>query len=206
VLRGRAVATGSHLSPLVDGHVPALEKRLPYEPAVARALLKEAGYADGFGVTLDCVNTTSRAAVCQAIAAMLAQVNIRVTFQPSPSANFFPKLTTGGTSFFEVGWIPTTDPWAMLQNTVRTFDGSGSGAYNGGRYSNPKLDALIDAIRVEPDLARRRALTADALRLMHDDMPLLPLYRRTLTWVMRTPISAVQWPNDILELRWVRIQ
>ena len=206
VLRGRATATGSHLSPLVDGHVPALEKRLPYDPARARALLKEAGWGEGFGVTLDCVNTTSRAAVCQAIAAMLAQVGIRVTFQPSPSSLFFPKLTTSGTSFFEVGWTPTGDPWAMLQNTVRSFDGAGSGAYNGGRYSNPKLDALIDAIRVEPDLAKRRLLTADALRLMQDDLPLVPLYRRTLTWVMRANISAVQWPNDILELRWVRIQ
>jgi peptide/nickel transport system substrate-binding protein len=205
VLRGQAKPAGSHLSALVDGHLPELEQRPPYDPAAARRLLAEAGYADGFAVTLDCVNVTFRAAVCQAIASMLAQVNIRVTFQPSPSAIFFPKLTQATASFFEFGWTPSTDPWTMLNATVRTFDGAGSGAFNGGRYSNPKLDALIDAIRTEPDLARRRALTGDALRLMHADLPLLPLYRRTLTWAMRPNVHVAPLPNDVLELRWVRI-
>jgi peptide/nickel transport system substrate-binding protein len=205
VLRGQARPAGSHLSALVDGHVPELEKRLPYDPAAARKLLAEAGYADGFSVTLDCVNVTFRAAVCQAIASMLAQVNIRVTFQPSPSALFFPKLTQATSSFFEFGWTPSTDPWTTLNATVRSFDGAGSGAFNGGRYSNPTLDALVDAIRTEPDLARRRALTGDALRLLHAELPLIPLYRRTLTWVMRPQVHVVPLPNDVLELRWVRI-
>jgi peptide/nickel transport system substrate-binding protein len=48
VLRGQARATGAHLSPLVDGHVPELETRLPYDPAAARKLLTEAGYPNGF--------------------------------------------------------------------------------------------------------------------------------------------------------------
>jgi peptide/nickel transport system substrate-binding protein len=205
VLRGQATPTGSFISPLVDGHVPALERRLAHDPARARALLKEAGYPDGFGVTLDCVNITFRTAVCQAIAAMLTQVGIRVSFQPSPSALFFPKLTQATASFFEFGWTPAVDVWSTLNSIVRTWDGKGSGQFNGGRYSNPRLDALTDAIRVEPDLAKRRALIGDALRLMNDDLPLVPLYRRKLTWVMRPNIDVVQWPSDVLELRWVRI-
>lgn len=205
VLRGQGTPTGSHLSRLVDGWQPEFEARLPYDPAKARALLAQAGYGEGFGVTLDCVNVTFRAAVCQAISAMLAQVGIRVNFHPSPAAIFFPKLTQATASFFEFGWSPGTDAWAMLQNTVRTFDGAGSGAFNGGRYSNPALDALIDAIRVEPDADRRRRLVGEALRLLREDLPLIPLYRRTLTWAMRPNIHVVQWPNDVLELRWVRI-
>jgi peptide/nickel transport system substrate-binding protein len=206
VLRGQATPTGSFFSPQVDGYVPALEKRLAYDPARARALLQEAGYAEGFGVTLDCVNVTYRAAVCQAIAAMLTQVGIRVTFQASPSSLFFPKLTQATTSFFEFGWSPATDPWVAMNNVFRTYDGKGSGAFNGGRYSNPKVDQLIDAIRVEPDLGQRRARTADLLRLLTEDAALIPLYRRKLTWVMRPNIDVVQWPNDVLELRWVRIR
>ena len=65
---------------------------------------------------------------------------------------------------------------------------------------------LIDAIRVEPDLQKRRAMVGEALRLLGDDLALVPLYRRTLTWVMRPNIDAVHWPNDVLELRWVRIR
>ena len=205
VLRGQARPAGSHLSKLVDGYVPELETRLAYDPAAARTLLKQAGYPEGFAVTLDCVNVTFRAAVCQAIAAMLAQVNIRVSFQPSPSATFFPKLTQASTSFFEFGWSPGVDPWAVLNSIVRTYDGAGSGQFNGGRYSSAKLDQLIDGIRIEPDITTRRRMTGDALRLMHDELPLIPLYRRTVAWVMRTNISAAQWPNDVLELRWARV-
>jgi peptide/nickel transport system substrate-binding protein len=193
------------VSRLIDGYVPDLERRLPYDPAAARALLKEAGYADGFGVTLDCVNATFRAAVCQAIAGMLAQVGIRTTFQPWPTATFFPKLTQATTSFFEFGWSPGTDPWPTLNAIVRSHGVEGAGTFNGGRYSNPQLDQLLDAIRVEPDLSRRRQLVGDALRIMRADLPLIPLYRRTLTWVMRPDISVAQWPNDILELRFVQI-
>ena len=205
VLRGQASPTGSFVSPLVTGYLPELERRLPYDPATARALLKDAGYPNGFTVQLDCVNVTFRAAVCQAITAMLAQVGIRATFQPSPSALFFPKLTQATSSFFEFGWIPTTDAWSMLNSIVRSYDGTGAGQFNGGRYSSAKLDGLIDAIRIEPDADRRRQLVGDALRLMADDLPLLPLYRRRINWVMRPNIHPVPWPNDILELRFVRV-
>ncbi len=205
VLRGQATATGSYVSKLLDGYVPDLETRPKYDPAAARALLREAGYPNGFQVTLDCVNVAYRAAVCQAITGMLAQVDIRTTFQPWPTATFFPKLTQATTSFFEFGWSPQTDPWPMLNAIVHSYGADGPGTFNGGRYSNPRLDQLIDSIRVEPDIARRRQLVGDALRLMRADLPLLPLYRRTLTWVMRPDISVAQWPSDILELRFVRI-
>ena len=205
VLRGQATPTGTYLSRLIDGSPPELDRRLRYDPAAARALLKEAGSPNGFAVTLDCVNATFRAAVCQAIAGMLAQVGIRTSFQPWPTATFFPKLTQATTSFFEFGWSPGTDAWPTLNAIVHSYGSEGAGTFNGGRYANLRLDQIIDAMRVEPDLARRRQLVGDALKLMQADLPLIPLYRRTLTWVMRPDISVAQWPNDILELRFVEI-
>lgn len=203
VLRGQGVSTGSALSPLVDGHVPALEARPKYDPAAARALLREAGYADGFAVTLDCLNVAHRAAACQAIAAMLEKVGIKVNFVPAPAATFFPKVTQATSSFMEFGWAPGPDPWFVLNTLLRSNDGLLSGAFNGGRYSNPAYDALTEAIRVEPDLARRRVLVGDALRLIREDVALIPLYRRQHNWALRPGIELVQWPNDVLELRWV---
>jgi len=205
VLRGQATATGSFVSPRVDGYLPEMEHRLEYDPAAARALLKDAGYDTGFAVTLDCVNVAWRAAVCQAIAGMLAQVGVRTTFQPWPTATFFPKVTQATTSFYEFGWSPLNDAWPTLYALLRSYGTEGAGTFNGGRYSNARLDALIDAIRIEPDLSRRRQLVGDALRLVQADLPLIPLYRRTLTWVMRPDIRVAQWPNDVLELRFVQI-
>lgn len=206
VLRGQGVPTGAFLSTRVDGSPAELDRRLPYDPAKARALLAEAGYPNGFAVTLDCVNIAWREGVCQAAAAMLTQVGIRTKLRSSPTNQFFPKLTQGTGSFVEFGWTPTTDAWASLNALFRSYDKGGLGTFNAGRYSNPKLDALIDAMRVEPDLTRRRAMVAVVLRMLAEELPYVPLYRRTLTWAMTKKVSAVQWPNDTLELRFVRVK
>lgn len=206
VLRGQATPTGSVISPLVDGHLPELDQRLPYDPKKARALLAAAGYPKGFGVTLDCVNVAYREAVCQAATAMLAQVGIRVTLRASPTNQFFPKLSQATASFIEFGWTPATDPWPMLNALFRTWTREGGGTFNAGRYSNPKLDELIDAVRTEPDITQRRARVGVALRLIHEDLPYIPLYRRMLNWAMQKKVKAVQWPNDQIELRFVKVQ
>lgn len=206
VLRGQGVPTGAFLSPKVDGSPPELDKRLPFDPVKAKALLAEAGYPNGFSVTLDCVNVPWREAVCQAMTAMLTQVGIRATLRSSPTNQFFPKLSTASASFLEFGWTPNPDAWASLNGLFRSWDKSGGGTFNAGRYSNPKLDELIDHMRVEPDLTRRRAMVGVALRIVNDDLPFIPLYRRTLTWAMNKRVSVVQWPSDSSELRWARIQ
>ena len=203
VLRGQGVPTGAFLSPRLEGSPADLDRRLPHDPARARQLLAQAGYPNGFSVTLDCVNVAWRENVCQAAAAMLTQVGIRATLRSSPTNQFFPKLSQGTASLIEYGWTPSPDAWSSLNALFRSFDRAGLGTFNAGRYSNPKLDVLIDAIRVEPDLTRRRAMIATVLRSVADDLPYIPLYRRTLTWAMARPVQVVQWPNDTIELRWV---
>ena len=74
------------------------------------------------------------------------------------------------------------------------------------RYLRALEDVLIDSMRVEPDLTRRRAMVGTVLRLATDDIAYVPLYRRTLTWAMAKKVRAVIWPNDTAELRWVRMQ
>ena len=206
VLRGQGKPTGAFLSPLLDGSPPELDQRLPYDPAKARALLSEAGYPNGFSVTLDCVNIAYRENACMAATAMLTQVGIRATLHSSPTNQFFPKLSQPSTSFIEFGFTPQPDAWSTLNALFHSKGaGMGTGTFNAGRYSNPKLDTLIDNIRTEPDLTRRRAQIGVALRLIGDDLPFVPLYRRTLTWAMAKKVNLVQWNNDTVELRWVSV-
>jgi peptide/nickel transport system substrate-binding protein len=206
VLRGQATPTGAFLSTRVDGVPADLDQRLPYDPKKARELLAQAGYPKGFAVTLECVNIAYRENVCQAATAMLAQVGIRTSLRSSPTNQFFPKLSQASASFIEFGWTPAIDAWPSLNALFHTWDKTGAGAFNAGRYSNPALDTLIDNIRVEPDMTRRRAMIGVALRLVRDDLPYIPLYRRTLTWAMAKNVHAVQWPSDIIELRWVKLR
>jgi peptide/nickel transport system substrate-binding protein len=206
VLRGQAVATGAFLSSRVEGSPPELDRRLAHDPAKARALLKAAGYPDGFDVTLDCVNIAWRENVCTAATGMLRQVGIRASLRSTGTNLFFPKLTQASASFVEFGWTPSPDAWASLNALFRTYDKAGLGTFNAGRYSNPQLDVLIDNIRIEPDLLRRRAMVGTALRLIDEQLPYIPLYRRKLNWALAKGVQAVQWPNDAIELRWVRMK
>jgi peptide/nickel transport system substrate-binding protein len=206
VLRGEGSVTGSFFSPLVDGYLPEFEQRPKADAAAARALLKEAGYENGFAVQMDCVNVAWRASVCQAAASMLEKVGIKASLVTSPSSVFFPKLSQATGTLVEFGWSATPDAWNIFQSLVRSNDGLAAGAFNAGRYSNPKLDTLIDGLRIEPNLAKRRAMVQDALRIVQAELPLVPLYRRKHNWVMRPNVEAVQWPSDVLELRWVSIR
>ena len=132
------------------------------------------------------------------------QVGIRATLRAWPTNQFFPKLSAATTSLAEFGWGASPEPWPSLNALLRSWDRAGFGTFNAGRYANPRLDRMIDELRVEPDLTRRRAMVATVLRTATDDVALVPLYRRTLTWAMKRTVKAVQWPNDTLELRWLR--
>jgi peptide/nickel transport system substrate-binding protein len=206
VLRGLATPTGALIAPAA-GDAPGPDPRPRYDPAQARALLAEAGYAGGFDVTMDCVNVAFREHVCQAIAAMLTQAGIRATLRTSPSAQFFPMITQGKASLAEFGFTGTTDdPWQSLNGLLHSWDVDGGGTFNAGRYANPALDALIDRLRAEDDPDRRGALVDAALRIARDDVAYVPLYRRTLSWAMQKRVHVVMSPDDILAARWVSVR
>ena len=207
VLRGQGVAAGSVFAPIMEGHAPEFEQRLRHDPVRARALLAEAGWPRGFSTPMECVNVPWRMSVCQAVAAMLAQVGIRVDLHASPGAQFYPQVTQGTAPFLEYGWTTTADAWANLNGLLRSWTPSGGGTFNAGRYANARLDVLIDDIRTEGDPARRRALVAGALRIAGEDLPYVPLFRRVINWAMRQEVErVVMWPDDTVPVEWVRMR
>jgi len=207
VLKGLATPTGDLLAPEFGTPAAPGDPRLRYDPVHARELLREAGYPDGFDLTMDCVNVAIREHVCQAIAAMLTQVGIRANLRTSPSAQFFPMITQGKVSLAEFGFTGTyEDAWQSLNGLLHTWDKNGGGTFNAGRYSNPRLDALVDAVRTERDPANRRTLVATALKLASDDIAYVPLYRRTLSWVMQKKVHVVMSPDDTIAVRWVVVK
>lgn len=209
VLRGLAVPTGSLVAAQVNGYSASADKRLPYDPARARQLLTEAGYPSGFRVTLDCPNNRyiQDEQVCQAIAAMLAKVGIAVRLDALPRVQYFPKIQKGDTSFYLLGILPTThDAWISLFSIAHSVGKEGAGDWNFGRYANPKVDALIDAIRVELDPTKRNRLIEQALILHNADVGHIPLYQQVIPWAMRSNIKAVHTPDNFLEIRWVSVE
>ena len=160
VMRGQARPTGQIFGPGVNGFVEANDARPALDLEGARRLLTEAGYPNGFGVTLDCPNDryVNDEAICTAVTSMLARIGVRVTLNAQTRARFFAEVNAPryNTSFYLLGWTPNTyDAHNALFNLAATRDGT-RGMFNNGGYSNPAFDALVDRIGIETVPARRQ--------------------------------------------------
>lgn len=210
IMRGAATPTAALVGAGIRG-LPADLPRYPFDPDAARGLLAAAGYPDGFALGMDCPNDryVNDAAICQAVAAMLAKVGIRVTLTVQPRSLFFAKvLGQGGydTSFFLLGWAPNTfDSWNALFNLAHSRDAAtAAGTFNVGGFADPQLDALIDGAASAADPAARDAMLQGAWRRLHDAVAFIPLHQQHMAWGLRTTFDVVQRPDDQLVWRFVR--
>ena len=210
VMRGLSIPTAVMFAPQVAGYAKDLDKVRPADRERAKKLLAEAGYPQGFEVTLDCPNNRYIAdeKICIAIAGMLAQVNIKVRVNAMPRAQYFPKIQKFDTSFYMLGWgVPTFDSQYAVQSLLRTLvPKTADGDYNLGKYSNEKVDAAIDKLKTEVDPAKRAALTREVLQVHMADVGHIPLHHQVIPWAMRSNVSVVHRADNRLTVKWVRIQ
>src|SRR6202048_532774 len=136
------------------------------DPDGAKKLMAEAGYADGFEVTMDCPNDryVNDADICQAVVGMLARIGVKVNLLAQPKAQYFGKvLKPGGyqTSFYLLGWTPASmDSHNVLFDILGCRDDpkSSRGEANLGGYCNKQMDELADKVLVETETAKRDLL------------------------------------------------
>lgn len=202
LLRDQATPTGCLLpSALTCARIPELDLRRPaFMPERARQLLSEAGYPDGFKLTLDCPNdrNVNDEVLCVGLAGMLAKVGIELKVNLMPRSQFFPKLDRLESSAYLMAWggaeldaQPTMEPLMHSWDEV-----TGRGEVNFGRFSDKTLDHLIASAAVESNPDRRWQLVRDALLLHQSQNYHLPLYRQTLSWAMRAHVQAMPAANN----------
>jgi len=185
---------------------PALETRLPLDLVAARRLMAEAGYPDGFEVTLDCPNNryVNDESICLALASMWAQIKVKVRVNAMPRVNYFPKIEKYDTSMYMLGWGGAiTDAETLLTAVLRNPGEKGVGSYNYGRARNDKFDALAAQSSNEPDARKREALIKAALAEYREQIQLIPLHRQVIPWAARAGVNAVHRADNWLELSWV---
>lgn len=200
VMRGLSNPVGSMVTKTENGYAPEADKRLPLDIAKGKKLLAEAGYPNGFEITLDCGNNQPAADICQSMPAMLGKIGITVKPNIVPSANYFAKLQKFDSSFYLLSWgTPTSDALYTLQFTLRSRDGKypGNGDGNYGQYKNAELDRLLDAARTENDPAKRNALLRDAQLHINRELPVIPLHQAIIPWAMKKNVTAAFPPNSV---------
>ena len=188
---------------------PKLESRLPYDVATARKLLAEAGYPDGFDITLDCPNNryVNDERICIALASMWAQIKVRVKVNAMPRTLYFPKIEKFDTSLFLTGWGGgSTDAETMLTPVLRNRGEQGVGVANYGGIANNEADALAAASTIEIDPKKRESIVKAALQAYRDQVNIIPLHRQVIPWAMRKEVNMPHSANNWVSMDWVTIR
>ncbi len=187
--------------------------RYPYDPEAAKALLAEAGYADGFEVSMDCPNDryVNDEAICQATAAFLARVGIKINLNAQPKAKYFAKvLASGGfdTSFYMLGWTPGSfDSYNILKNLNNCRDDKGTASpFNLGGYCNPKVDELTKLVLSENDEEKRNALISEAYTIINNEVSHIPLHQQALAWGVSDKVTVTQRADNKFLLKYVNFK
>ena len=192
IMGGVAVAAGELLPPTMFGANRDM-KAPKADPDGAKKLLAEAGYPDGFALTLSTPNDRyiNDAQIAQAVAQMLTRVGLKVSVEAMTSSQFFARRTRREFGFWLAGWISDTGEMsAQIKPLAATPDKEkGWGTTNPGGYSNPKVDALLEQALGTIDDGRRAALLAETSRVAMADYGVLPLHFEMSTWAMRHDLA-----------------
>jgi peptide/nickel transport system substrate-binding protein len=193
VMNGFAKPAGQYHPDVVFGYDKSI-KRPAYNPEKAKKLLAEAGYPNGFEVVLDAPNDryVNDEQIAQAIASSLSKIGIKVKVNAIPKATFFPKTDRLDTSFFLIGWASSDgDGSSFLDGIVHTYDTEkGYGRYNRGRYSNAKVDALIEKAGVTLDKNERLQYMIEAQKIaLIEEQNVIPLHLQVDLYASRKAVS-----------------
>jgi len=180
VFNGHAYPAYQGVPKHVAGHVDGM-KGVKYDPEMAKKLLAEAGYPNGFTVKLDAPNNRypNDFRVAEAIASQLAKVGIKVELNLMPKSIFFDYIRPGDkTSLCLTGWgFDTGEAGLWYRTMFYTRDKKrGFGGSNRGHYSNPVFDDLVDKAEASATMDERTKYLQELTKLADKEMPFIPLY------------------------------
>ena len=214
VMRGLSTPSALMIAPQLF----ALSKdftRPKLDPDGAKKLLAEAGYPDGFEVTMDCPNDryVNDSAICQAVVGMLARIGVKINLLAQPKQQYFAKvLKPGGyqTSFYLLGWTPaSSDSHNVLHDIMGCRDDAADptrGEANLGGYCNKQVDTLTDKVLLETDDAKRDQLIKQAFEIGIKDYGYIPLHQQALAWGVSKKVKLTQRADNQVLLYWATKQ
>ena len=192
VMEGLSVPTKNLVPSTMFGHNPKLAPD-KFDPVAARKLLTEAGYPEGFALTLHGPNNryVNDEQITQTVAQMLSRIGIATKVETMPMSALLGRGPKHELSMAMLGWGASTgEVSSPLRALLATVDKDrGNGAFNWGRYSNKKMDALLDEALRTVDDKKRLTLLQDAVAEAMNDVGFLPIHHQVTTWAMRKDVS-----------------
>ncbi len=166
------------------GHNDALQPR--YNIKKAKQLMKDAGYENGFTVTMMAPNNryVNDAKIAQAAASMLAKINIKVDLKTMPKAQYWPEFDKRSADLMLIGWHSDTEDSNNFYEFLSTCPNkdTGAGQYNSGNYCNPAVDKQVAQANTETDPAKRAAIMQGIEKTIFEEGGVVPLHWQNQAW------------------------
>lgn len=192
IMRGFGTPASQQTPAAYAGHNPDLKPR--YDVEKAKQLMAEAGFKDGFKITMIAPNNryVNDFRIAEAVKAMLARINIDVDLKTMPVAQYWPEFDKCNADMLMIGWHSDTEDAANLSEflSMSRNEETGRGQYNCGHYANPVLDELIDNANLETDEVKRGVMLQQAEQILYDDAAFVPLHWQDLAWGARDNVLA----------------
>lgn len=201
IMRGLSEPASTMISPLLFPAAKDID-RLAYDPDAAKALLAEAGYADGFATQLDCPNDryVNDELICQAVVSFLARVGIKADLSARPMNQYSADIKRPNQNFaiYFLGWTPAgLDSYNILFNLMGSFDkATGRGNVNFGQFSDNRIDEIATKVESETDQDKRDALILEAYQILADQAYYVPIHQQAVIWAVRNGVTVKQRADD----------
>ncbi len=208
IMDGFAAPTGQLMPVGASGYIASISPDR-YDPETAKKLLAEAGFPEGFGLTLHGPNNryVNDSKIVEAVAQMWTRIGVKTQVDTMPAATLFSRALRAEFTIRLTGWASDTgEASSSLTELIASSNPSkGRGVvFDPARYLNPKVDELVEQSLATIDLDKREALYREAETLALPDLPIIPLHhqvnvfglRKGLVFRMRMQEGIRAWDVD----------
>jgi peptide/nickel transport system substrate-binding protein len=190
-LAGRGQVVHQIVGPQVFGYHPAQPARA-FDQEQARRLLVEAGHGGGFGFHFDFLNHDDMVAVegvVRSLAADLGKIGLRVTPRANDATALLRRIETRDTSAYLLPWIGTSGDAGITAEYLLHTPRDGYGIDNGGGYSDPQVDHLLEEAGRQLLPTQRRPLLEALATRVFEEVPVVPLYQPLDVYAVRSTLE-----------------
>jgi len=193
ILQGHAKSIVSFQADISFGYDPAL-KAVPFDPKTAKELLTKAGVKPGSEIQFDIRGSDATfREVAQAVAGYLQAVGIKVTLKPYETNVLINEIIPKGKAgeIYQNAWGGWTFDY---DNTAYLMYHTGE--HWNANYSNPKIDALLEAQRATYDTAVREKTLREVAAVVAEEALEIPLYNLNTIYGVSKRVKGFVPPSD----------